>query len=214
MKTPTTLPPLTLVLAALAATCELRSLASRLHTGDRPPAPQTSTLHANAVATGASPLPPDPPPEATATLSDTSGREVGTAEFIEDRPGTVRITVQVRGLTSGPHGLHIHAVASCDATTTPAFASAGGHFNPHRAHHGLENPAGAHAGDLPNLRVTRAGTGLLSTTTDWITLRAGTTTLFDVDGSALVLHAAPDDQLTDPGGNSGARIACGVIQRR
>jgi Cu-Zn family superoxide dismutase len=147
--------------------------------------------------------------QATAILTDASGQVIGWAKFVEDGTGTVHVNVHVRGLTTGLHGIHIHAIGNC---TPPLFTSAGSHHNPFGNEHGLNNPDGPHAGDLPNLRVNNAGVGHLNTTTDLVTLSSGPTTLFDADGSALVIHAYPDDQVTDPTGNSAARIACGVIE--
>jgi Cu-Zn family superoxide dismutase len=145
----------------------------------------------------------------TAEIKNAQGQAVGTATLTQAGPG-VRILVEVRGLPPGEKGLHIHEVGTCEA---PAFTSAGGHFNPGKRLHGLRNPAGPHAGDLPNILIEADGRGRLETTTDRLTLGAGPTSLFDADGSAVVVHAAPDDLQTDPTGNSGARIACGVIVR-
>jgi superoxide dismutase, Cu-Zn family len=149
------------------------------------------------------------PALATAVLMDAEGQVIGSAKFVEDSTGTVHVNVHVEGLEPGLHGIHIHAIGTC---TPPDFISAGSHYNPFGKEHGLENPDGPHAGDLPNLMVNEAGVGHLNTTTDLVTLSSGPTTLFDADGSALVIHANPDDQVTDPTGNSGARIACGVIE--
>jgi Cu-Zn family superoxide dismutase len=149
---------------------------------------------------------------ASATLVNPGGRVLGFAHFIEDATGRVHVNVHVKGLSPGPHGIHIHAVGECDGTTTPPFTSAGGHYNPYGREHGLENPEGPHAGDLPNLVVNRAGVGHLNTVTDRVSLSAGPATLFDADGSALIIHAQPDDQMTHPTGGSGGRIACGVIE--
>jgi Cu-Zn family superoxide dismutase len=118
--------------------------------------------------------------------------------------------LEARGVPPGLHGFHIHAVGKCDP---PDFSSAGQHFNPTGKQHGALNPAGSHAGDLPNLNVGPDGVGRLETTTEQITLGTGPTSVWDADGSALVLHAAPDDFKTDPTGNAGARIACGVITK-
>ncbi len=145
---------------------------------------------------------------ASAVLHNASGEEIGFARFVEDATGQVHVNVHVKGISPGLHGTHIHAVGSCQP---PAFTSAGGHHNPFNTQHGLENPAGPHAGDLPNLTVNQAGVGHLNTTTDRATLSAGPATLFDADRSALVIHANPDDHMTHPTGNSGDRIACGVI---
>ena len=108
------------------------------------------------------------------------------------------------------HGIHIHAVGRCDP---PDFMSAGDHVNPTNRQHGLRNPQGPHAGDLPNLTVEAGGTGTFQAANVDLTLGAGANGLFDADGSALVVHADPDDEATEPTGNSGGRIACGVIMR-
>ena len=150
----------------------------------------------------------EPAHHASGVFVDASGEGVGWARLVEDASGVVHINVHVKGVSSGLHGLHIHAVGSC----TPTFAAAGGHFNPEGHQHGLENPQGPHAGDLPNLVVNQAGVGHLDATTDRVTLSAGTDSLFDADGSAFIIHANTDDQVTDAtNGNSGARIACAVI---
>lgn len=148
---------------------------------------------------------------ASARLVDTGGDQIGWARLVEDEAGRVHVNVQVDGLAPGRHGIHLHAVASCIG---PGFTSAGGHHNPLGAEHGLENPAGAHAGDLPNLQVNVAGRGHLEAVTDRATLSSGPLSLFDHDGSAIIIHASEDDQVTNPTGNSGARVACGVIEAR
>jgi Cu-Zn family superoxide dismutase len=146
---------------------------------------------------------------ATAQLQDAEGNAVGTAEFTEV-PGGVLVAVRARGLDPGEHGIHLHETGACD--DPPAFDSAGGHINPAGAQHGLENPRGPHAGDLPDLSVAADGTAAYEATTDRVTLSgSGAAPLLDGDGSALVVHAAKDDQVTDPTGNSGDRVACGVI---
>ena len=147
---------------------------------------------------------------AIAELRNASGQSVGTARLTEVGAG-VQIVLEARGLPPGVKGVHVHEVGKCDP---PGFTTAGGHFNPGKKQHGLQNPQGPHAGDLPNLTVAADGTGRLETTSGQITLKAGPTSLFDADGSALVIHAGPDDFKTDPTGNSGARIACGVITKK
>ncbi len=145
---------------------------------------------------------------ASAVLRDPAGQVIGVARFTEDATGRLHVNVHAAGLTPGLHGIHLHAVGQC----APTFAAAGGHHNPLGAQHGLDNPNGAHAGDLPNLFVNQAGVGRLTTVTDRATISAGPTSLFDADGSAVIIHAGPDDQVTDPTGNSGGRVACGVIE--
>ena len=150
---------------------------------------------------------------ATATLINTQGTAIGTATFTQLNDRLVKIEVEATGLTPGRHGIHIHSVGACTPGTTPAFSSAGGHFNPTGETHGLHGGDGAHAGDLHNLVVRPDGTVNSVLTTNRVTLLNGPTSLFDANGSALVIHAGEDDQETDPTGSSGARVACGVIQR-
>jgi superoxide dismutase, Cu-Zn family len=148
-----------------------------------------------------------PPPAAGVTLRDATGRVVGSAVFLQEN-GSVRILLDVKGLTPGTKAVHIHDVGQC---APPSFESAGPHFNPTKAEHGSANPKGPHAGDLPNITVEATGQGHLEVTSSRVTLKSGPTSLFDANGSALVVHGGPDDMRTDPAGNSGARIACGVI---
>jgi Cu-Zn family superoxide dismutase len=147
------------------------------------------------------------PLEATAALRDAQGRAVGTATFSEV-PGAVRLVIEARGLPPGMKGVHIHEGGSC---TPPDFDAAGDHFNPGGRPHGVLNPTGPHAGDLPNLTIDPDGTGRMETTTNRVTLSAGPTSILQGGPRTLVVHAGPDDHQTDPAGNSGPRIACGVI---
>ncbi|WP_196233089.1 superoxide dismutase family protein [Sphingomonas segetis] len=146
----------------------------------------------------------EPAGGAPMALVNSAGQSVGTVRAWQTAGG-VSFRISAAGLPHGIHGLHVHAVGRCDP---PEFTSAGGHWNPADKKHGMNNPAGPHAGDLPNVEV--AANGVLNAT---VTLPNATmAALLDADGSALVLHAGPDDYVTDPSGNSGARIACAVIQ--
>ena len=144
----------------------------------------------------------------TATLQDGSGGTIGSVQLSQDAKGVVQVTVSGSGLSAGQHGIHVHATGKCDG---PAFASANAHFNVTNHQHGLSNPAGPHDGDLPGLTALANGTYTYTATTDRISLTAGPANVFDADGSALIVHAAQDDQVTDPTGNSGGRVACAVI---
>ena len=146
---------------------------------------------------------------ASARLIGPDGATIGRATFTEDGAGRLHVNVHVDGMTPGRHGIHLHAVGSCIG---PAFTSAGGHHDPLGASHGLDSPTGAHAGDLPNMDVNVVGRGRLQATSDRATLTPGPTSLVDGDGAAIIIHAGPDDQVTNPTGNSGARVACGVIE--
>lgn len=145
---------------------------------------------------------------ATAELEDNEGERVGTAEFVEG-PDGVEITVQVQGLPPGEKGIHIHETGDISSSD---FESAGDHFNPTDAQHGLDNPEGPHAGDLENIVVGEDGSATYSTVNERITLSGGERSVFDEDGSAIVIHSEADDQQTDPSGESGDRIAAGVIE--
>jgi len=144
-------------------------------------------------------------PGGRASLAAADGAPRGTARFT-DMSGGILVQVDTMGLPAGVHGIHIHTTGRCDG---PDFASAGGHWNPTARQHGRENPQGAHHGDLPNLMVSADGRGTVQLATPGGSLAD----LFDADGAALVIHANPDDDRTEPSGNSGGRIACGVITR-
>jgi Cu-Zn family superoxide dismutase len=144
---------------------------------------------------------------AKATLKDASGKEVGQAA-LEQTPHGVLIKLSLKGAAPGEHAFHVHAVGKCE----PPFTSAGGHFNPGAKKHGLEATEGAHAGDMPNLHIPASGELVIEIANPAISLVKGqSNTVFDADGSALVIHAGADDYKSDPTGNAGDRIAYGVI---
>ena len=146
----------------------------------------------------------EPTGGAPVPLINASGQTIGSVRAWRTAGG-VSFHISASGLPHGLHGLHVHSAGRCDP---PDFASAGPHWNPAGKQHGMNNPAGPHAGDLPNVEV--AANGVLSAT---VTLPAASmAALLDGDGAALVIHAKADDNVTDPSGNSGTRIACAVIQ--
>lgn len=144
----------------------------------------------------------------TVTLVDAKGATVGTAIITQEKTG-VSIHLAVSGLEPGEHAIHFHQKASCVA---PDFKSAGGHFNPGNAHHGLHNPAGPHAGDMSNFIVVADGTAQVTVKNERVTLEPGQpNSLFADGGTSLVIHAKADDLMSDPAGNAGDRIACAPI---
>ena len=145
----------------------------------------------------------------TVKLIDAKGDSIGTARLSSD-PAGVRISLAVGSLTPGEHAIHVHQTPSCEA---PAFTSAGGHFNPDGKQHGLNNPQGPHAGDMPNFTVDANGRSSATVIARGVTLADGPHSVFTGTGTALVIHEKADDLKSDPAGNAGARIACGVITR-
>ena len=143
---------------------------------------------------------------ASAVLKDASGKEVGAATLTVT-PSGVLISLDLTAVPPGEHGFHVHTTGKCEP---PDFKSAGPHFNPDQTKHGFMTPEGPHAGDLPNLHVPADGKLQVEVLEPNVTL-SGEAPLLDADGSALVIHAGADDYKTDPAGNSGNRIACGVI---
>jgi Cu-Zn family superoxide dismutase len=144
---------------------------------------------------------------ANAVLVDPDGKEIGNVALSQLAQG-VRVFAEARDVPPGVHAFHIHETGECQA---PDFESAGGHYNPTGAQHGWDNQEGHHGGDLPNVHVQDDGMLAIEYFTDSVTLGEGDTTLFDDDGSAIVLHEGADDYQTDPAGAAGPRIACGVI---
>jgi len=145
---------------------------------------------------------------ANAQLKDGSGKAIGDADLVQTQAG-VLIRLRLKGLPVGEHAFHVHAVGKCE----PPFTSAGGHFNPGGAKHGMAAADGPHAGDMPNLHVPASGALAVEVANPAISLVKGQpNSVFDADGSAVIIHAGADDYKTDPTGNAGDRIACGVIE--
>jgi Cu-Zn family superoxide dismutase len=153
-------------------------------------------------------VPPAFAQSAKAELKDGAGKTVGTAELTQT-PGGVLIRLSLKGVPAGERAFHIHAVGKCE----PPFTSAGGHFNPGGRKHGLLASDGPHAGDMPNLHVPPSGELTVEVLNPHVTLARGPAhSLFQADGTALVIHAGKDDYRSDPTGEAGGRIACGVIE--
>lgn len=153
--------------------------------------------------------PPAPKYQAKAEIYNSDGRQIGRAVFFETVEG-VKVIVEVVGIPSGNHGVHIHQFGLCER---PEFKTAGDHFNPSSKQHGFKNKSGQHAGDMPNLKVEDESlAGRLEFILNDVNLGSGKSSLLKENGTSIVIHASYDDELTNPSGNSGTRIACGVIQ--
>lgn len=156
---------------------------------------------------------PAPATVASGTFHDAGGERTGVAT-LTDSAGTLRLDLSASQLSPGAHGLHFHAAGVC---TPPDFKSAGAHFNPEGKQHGRLNPEGPHAGDLPNIHAGADGSVDTSLTLSRDLIASGPRSIFQpsdtAPGVALVIHAGPDDERTDPSGDSGDRVACAVIER-
>ena len=145
---------------------------------------------------------------ARAVLKDTGGKTVGDINITQVTDG-VLVKLDAKGLPPGEHAFHVHAVGKCE----PPFNSAGGHFNPGNKKHGMMAKEGHHAGDMPNLVVPESGDLTVEVVNTAITLEQNKpNSLYQPNGTAFIVHAAPDDYKTDPTGNAGGRIACGVVE--
>jgi len=147
---------------------------------------------------------------ASATMTTAEGGQAGTVTFQETKSGLLHVIVEMTGLKPGPHAFHVHEKGTCDAAS--GFESAGGHLAGGKKH-GVDNADGPHAGDFPNVHVGQEGVLKAEFFTDRLSISGGDAALLDEDGAAVMVHAEADDNASDPAGEAGARIACGVVEQ-
>jgi len=170
---------------------------------------RTLSLVALALATGAFAAGAGAQGMAHVDMKDAAGKSVGMAMISAAKDGGVSIALDVKGLPPGEHALHFHQTAKCEAP----FTSAGGHFNPAAKKHGMENPEGPHAGDMANFTVAANGTAKTTIVNKQVTMGDGANSIYANGGTALMIHAKGDDMKTDPAGNAGDRIVCGLVTK-
>lgn len=152
---------------------------------------------------------PEPAMTATASIQGADGTDHGTVTLTQTRAG-VLLNAELTGLPPGPHGFHFHETGQCEAP----FETAGGHYNPTNVMHGFMSESGPHVGDMANVHISDSGDVTLEMLNPYVSLEAESgNSVFDDDGTALVIHAAADDHMTDPSGDSGDRIACGIVSQ-
>jgi Cu-Zn family superoxide dismutase len=161
------------------------------------------------LTAAADPKAPAAPKPVVVKISDAKGKSVGTATLTASDKG-VSIALDLHDMAPGDHAIHVHQTAKCDG---PDFKSAGGHFNPDNKHHGMNNPDGPHAGDMPNFTVDAKGKAKTTVVASNVTLGDDAHSVFTGGGTALVIHAKADDMKSDPAGNAGDRVACGTITK-
>ena len=149
-----------------------------------------------------------PNKEIKVELKDAQAKDLGTATLVQYKKG-VKISLNLKGLTPGAHAIHIHENGICEG---PAFTTAGGHLNPEKKEHGMENPKGHHAGDMPNIIADKDGVVKTSFVNEGVTLLDGPNSLKKEGGAALIIHAGADDYKTNPSGGAGDRVACGIVE--
>lgn len=192
-------------MAAMTAACggEKAQTANNVSNSSAPLAETANAQAGNGQAAGATGI------GAGAPMLDAQGKQVAMSN-VTQHDDEFLVTISVTDMAPGTYAAHLHTTGRCDA---PTFETAGGHWNPTGRQHGSQNPQGQHLGDLPNVTIGDGRQGQIEFRVPNASIEGGDNPLLDADGAAVVIHAGPDDYRTDPSGNSGDRIACGVIQR-